>query len=287
MDSRIAAAEAVMQMDRYLRAELLKKDGVVQKKKLWENTFAKHQIDKRKGGGMFFLQDHIRAMVYSMLSAGVVWARVESGIDEATGQITQIDDLFHGYDVDYILSSSPRQFVDRIKEERLAGQYTEKQIIGLINTNIPKLIEIEQEYGNIDSCYRRYIIDDDISCLIRMLSSSESILKLSQMGEALNAEYLKNVGYDTAKPDRHIRRILGSKILGCSDKETVPVYETVTIVSEIAEVLGKSAAEVDYILWAYCATGYGEVCTLKGAKCSLCAVAPYCKTTNINKEKGV
>ena len=84
-------------------------------------------------------------------------------------------------------------------------------------------------------------------------------------------------GDDISKPDRHIRRILGSKYLGCSESEIVPIYEAFDIVAEIAAELGKPVAEVDYILWSYCANGYGEVCTLNKPKCEKCVVKEYCK----------
>lgn len=118
--------------------------------------------------------------------------------------------------------------------------------------------------------------------LIEKLSSSESFLKMNQMGEALNAEYLRNVGYDIAKPDRHIRRILGSKILGCSVWETVPIYDAMDIVQSIAESMGKHCAEIDYLLWMYCANGYGEICTIRNPKCDICVIREFC----IQKKEG-
>ena len=80
------------------------------------------------------------------------------------------------------------------------------------------------------------------------------------MAEALVSEYLRNVGYDLAKPDRHLSKIWGSTGLGCSDKAEVPPYEVIDIVAEIANIVGKGPAEVDYILWSACAKGYGEKC---------------------------
>lgn len=78
-------ADIVIQMDEQLRSDLLIKDGVIQEKKLWDNTYIKHQLDKRNSGGNFTLTDHIRAMVYSMLSSGTRWERIEKGIDIETG----------------------------------------------------------------------------------------------------------------------------------------------------------------------------------------------------------
>ena len=77
---------------------------------------------------------------------------------------------------------------------------------------------------------------------------------------------------------RHIRRILGSKILGCSKYETVPIYEAMDIIQSIAEQMGKHCAEVDYLLWMYCANGYGEVCTVRNPKCDICVIRNICNS---------
>lgn len=271
-------AEIVVQMDKQLRNDLFYKNDVIQEKKLWENTYIKHQIDKRNNGGIFTINDHIRALVYSMLSSGIVWKRVEKGIDIKTGRIKPIDDIFHNYDVDYILQCNPDQLADEIKNLGCASQSTRKQMKALVSQNIYKLIKYEKEYGSIDSYYRKFIEQDKtLKILVEQLADSKSENKFEEMAEALVAEYLKNVGYDIAKPDRHIRRILGSKILGCSEYEEVPVYEAFDIVAEIAQEINKPVAEVDYILWSYCANGYGEICTSKNPKCDKCVAKSVCK----------
>ena len=247
--------------------------------KLWEHSFVKKQIDRREHQETFTIEDHIRGMVYSMLSSGAKWDRVVDGIDDSTGKITPIDELFHNYDMEYILSGSSDFFTERIKEICGATQSTRKQMEALIKNNIPLLSKIENQYGSIDSCYKKYIAEDStLKGLIEKLSSPESFFKMNQMGEALNAEYLRNVGYDIAKPDRHIRRILGSKILGCSKYETVPIYEAMDIIQSIAEQMGKHCAEVDYLLWMYCANGYGEVCTVRNPKCDICVIRNICNS---------
>lgn len=263
-------AAVVAEMDKQLRSIL------TSPKMLWENTFIKHQLDKRSEGGTFYLSDHIRAMVYSMLSSGIAWERVESVTDFETGRIAPLDELFHQYDPDYILSCDPSNLCDGIKGLHLASQYTQKQMIALVDVNIQKLKAIEQEYGSVDTLYKKFIIDNDKSCLVWKLSASDSKMKFTQMGEALVAEYLKNIGYDTAKPDRHICRILGNNYLACSESENVPVFEALDIVADIAKELGKLAAEVDYILWSYCANGFGEICTVKNPKCDLCVAKTHC-----------
>lgn len=272
-----STAEVIKRMDEHLRNELLKKDGAIQREKLWENTYIKWQIDKRQSGGKFSTSDHIRAMVYSMLSSGIVWDRVSGHIDEATKQLTLIDEIFCQYDPEPLLHCEPEKLSNEIQKLHCASQYTAIQMQALIHINIPKLIQLETEHGSIDTFYQKFISEDfTLKSLVKALSAPRSGYKLAQMGEALVAEYLKNVGYDIAKPDRHIRRILGRKILGCSTHEVVPIFEAFDIVAALAKELDRPAAEVDYILWSYCANGYGEICTSKNPKCDICATNKHC-----------
>lgn len=265
MNSKIKdVANAVLKMEQYLIEN-------VQENKLWENTYIHEQIAKRKQGGNFELKDHIKAMVYSMLSAEKEWYLVQPHIDNG-----EVDTIFKGFCVDSLLKCKAETLTGQIKDIHCASRLTSRQMEAL-NVNINRLIGIEKQYGSVD-CFYQCLCEKDntYKMLICTLSSVGSPYKLQQMGEALVTEYLKNVGYDICKPDRHICRLLGCNVLGCSDKEVVPVYETIDIISAIARELGKPIAEVDYILWSYCANGYGGICTVDGKKCSDCVVKKYC-----------
>ena len=48
------------------------------------------------------------------------------------------------------------------------------------------------------------------------------------------------------------------------------------IIDEIAKELHKCSAEIDFILWSYCAKGYGEICTKRNPKCNLCVAKKNC-----------
>ena len=262
--------QAIKQMDGYLH------DQLQEKKKQWEHIFIQFQNTKRKSGGTFSIHDHIRAMVYSFLSAGISWERMESGIDLVTGRILSIDEVFHQYDPEYLLQCRPEELRDQVKHLGYASQYTRKQMTALVGTNIGKLQQLDEQYGGIDVYYHQ-LTDKGPSfkTLVRTLSTPKSKDKMAQMGVALVCEYLRNVGYDIPKPDRHVRRILGSERLGCSEHKIVPEFDIFDIIAELAEELGKPAAEVDYILWSYCAKGYGEICTAN-PKCEQCVVKGYC-----------
>lgn len=275
---KTAIYEVIEQMDKHLRTDRLKKDGVIQSEKLWENTYIRHQIDKRRDGGSFSVSEHIRAMVYAMLSSGIQWDRVAKDTDPDTRRIVPIDKAFFSYDADQILGHTPEQLRDGVKEIHCATPSTKKQMDALCSVNIPRLRDIEKQYGSVDAYYQELIkYDKSLKTLVVQLSMAGSIDKMEQMDVALVCEYLRNIGHDLPKPDRHIRRILGRDYLAFSDKKEVKPFEAFDIVVELAEKLGKSVAETDYILWAYCAKGFGGVCTKQDPECGGCVAKKYCK----------
>ena len=271
----------IAELETYLNLQFGKPDDENSQKKLWKNTYIYHQIQKRKQGGKFTIQDHIRGMVYSMLTSGISWNRIVSEIDVNTGEIPSIDEVFCYYNPEALLSIS----VDSIKE-KICGTYGKgqyncriQQIDDLLlgngkeKSNIQKLMEWEEKYTSIDCLYQKWLDEDSTyKKLIKNLSGS-SDYKLKGMGVPLTAEYLRNVGYDISKPDRHIIRILGKERFNCLESagESTAMYEAMDIVCEIAKEMNRSVAEVDYILWSYCASGYGEICG-KIPKCDLCCL---------------
>lgn len=250
--------------------------------KQWNECFIKKQIEKRKAGKSFTLQEHIRAMVYSMLSSGNTWADVAKKTDTATGCIPTVDKIFCDYNIGKLKKCTPKQLRDDIKAIHCATQTTLQQMTALLSVNIDKLCSIEKEFGTVDTYYQKFIkIDDTLKTLIIVLSATGSPAKLEQMNIALVCEYLRNVGYDIPKPDRHICRILGSDYLGFSDKNIVPEFEAFDLVVRLAEQTGKSVAQTDYILWSYCAKGYGEICRKNKNNCNICTVKRICNTNMI------
>ena len=90
--------------------------------------------------------------------------------------------------------------------------------------------------------------------------------KLPSFGVPLAAEALKNLGFDVAKPDRHILRAMGSfglvRFNRWSDrsKNKPPttltkseLYETMASVEEVAMNAGKHVGFVDNAIWLLCA----------------------------------
>lgn len=266
--------DIVLAMEKHLKNDILKNAQW----KLWDNNFINKQIERRNKDETFTLKDHIRAMVYSMLSSGASWDRISKDIDPDTKGIISVDKVFCDYDTEQLLSYTPEQLKEAVKDIGCGTLSTRKQMKALLSANIPKLLKLEKEYGTVDTYYQKFIeLDSTLKTLVTALSSLESKDKLVQMDIALVCEYLRNVGYDIPKPDRHLCRILGSDYLAFSNEQTVPPFEVFDIVVKLAEMTGKCNAEVDYILWSYCADGYGEICRKDKPKCNLCIAINDCK----------
>lgn len=262
---------AVEQIDMYLRNAFPEED-----ERRWENSYFVQQQKIRKQCGTFPVSEHIRAMVYAQISSGIAWERRRDAKGNYKNK-DRIDHLFREYNPNKLLKCRPEELYEGLREMKCSGQRTERQMRGLIETNIEKMLKLEQQYGSVDAYYSQYIPEDsDMKKLIRRLSTGKDGEKYAEMGEALTAEYLRNIGYDAATPDRLVRRILGSRRFGCSNHIFVPVYETFQIIERIAHMMKKSVSEVSYLLWAFCAKGYGEICQVKHPMCDVCIVSRYC-----------
>ena len=148
---------------------------------------------------------------------------------------------------------------------------TRKQMRAL-KGNIEVLEKIEKEYGSVDN----YVTGLSPDIVVKSLSKPNSGYKLEMMGEALVWEYLRNVGVDGVKPDTHVRRFLGGNRMGeplvASPASIEDVYRQVEILSEETGLL---KAEIDNLIWSFCAEGYGEICTVK-PHCDRCPIKSKC-----------
>ncbi len=206
-------------------------------------------LDKK---GSLELNDHVKAMVLSMLSNMREWKPIEENL-------SLLEAIFCGYDAALLSDKDGDELVEQIKKEKCGNLRIGSQMTRL-SENIAVLEKINREHGSIDAFYA----SADKYELVALLSDMKSNCKLHEMGIPLVCEYLKGVGIPLVKPDRHVCRIIGR--LGFS--ETIPAgeIETLRICDEIAQKLGISHAKLDTILWQY---GVKE-------KCGICGDEPEC-----------
>lgn len=257
-DQRILLTSVRKEEDyRYL---LVMRDFLRASGKLYSTTFPQLVIQRHQGK-VFSFQEHLRGLIYAQLSAHAQWHHIAQ-------KLPQVDALFFHYDVPAILAKEGSYFTTGLKQLSCASQCTNRQMNHL-KENIAMLQKIVSEYGSMDT----YISSVPPEELVRDLSAGRH--KLYGIGPALAWEYLRNVGIDGVKPDIHVCRFLGSSRMGESDQAQASPSEAVNIVRKMSAQLDLPMVEINSIIWSYCASHYGEICTAT-PHCGSCVVRSYC-----------
>lgn len=235
----------------------------LQAKGLGYTTSLTEEIQRRKEGKQYGIADHIRGIVYSMLTNQTKWYRVEPHLPE-------IDKLFFDYDPKLILQTPPSQFYEGLRRFKCGNISTRAQMEALPD-NVKTLQKIEQDFGSVDA----FITAEPPEVIVGKLSGGKSPYKMKMLGEALAWEYLRNVGIDGAKPDTHLRRFLGADRMGQGENSPATVGEVNEQVAKLSETTGLSKIEIDNLIWSFCADGFGEICTAT-PHCHSCPIHSYC-----------
>ena len=218
-----------------------------------EGHSVKSYID-RVGGKVFTLEEHIEAMMLSLLSANRPWKQIWDNKDK-------LKEVFHNYDITYLQETSPKVLMDSVCSIGCGNRAIMRQMQG-VSGNVNILLRINDIVGleNLVTRNSPY----DVSNLL-----SSGYYKLNGFAQTLALQYLRNVGIDTCKPDVHIRRILAR--IGIIPYEDCPVSTVLFAMEQLSEDLGRPITLINEIVWAYGATGYGEVCT-KVPRCYECNI---------------
>ncbi len=224
------------------------------------------QIAIRKEGKQYSIREHIRAMIYSMLSNQTKWHRIEP-------HLTEIDDLFFNYDPVALKSATGEYFTCKLFEIK-CGNISTKSQMNALSYNIYIFESIEKGYGSLDE----FVTSKPAYEIVQKLSSNGSPYKLKMLGEALAWEYLRNVGIDGAKPDVHLCRFLSGNRMGKGNHSPASTKEVYSTVGGLSQETGLTMTEIDNYIWSYCADGYGEMCTAE-PHCRDCKLRQYCNYT--------
>ncbi len=225
--------------------------------------------EKRKKGKVFSFEEHISGMIYSLLSAQTKFKIIQSNREN-------IDKLFFNYDSKKILDKEYEYFLDGLEKIK-CGSRVRKAQMKVLHDNINTMLEITKEYGSMD----KFVTSEPILEIIKKLADSNSKYKLKQMGTALVCEYLKNVGMDCAKPDVHMKRILGCNRLGWSKLAEATNSEVYSAFESLSKETETHIADIDYFFWLYCSDGNAEICTAN-PKCDKCVLRTECNRNGLS-----
>lgn len=188
-----------MKRDSKLIISLIEKtleNNGINAKSLIDDMAHMKSIEIRKKGYDFSFEEHINGLVFSQLSNQRPWKPIEQN----RGNIVEI---FRGFNKEYILQTDPHTFVDKLLQLKCGNRAIKKQMESL-KYNISVFKKIENDFLSLDN----FVVSSNAHNIARELAQGKKY-KLKQIGYALAFEYLRNVGVDAAKPDIHIKRILG------------------------------------------------------------------------------
>ena len=123
---------------------LTKIESMLQERHIsFDNLTHLEWIQQRAEGKSFSMSEHIRGMIYSLLSNNRPWEQIEENIE-------RIDKIFFYYDKDKILNTSSDYFTEQIQLIKCGNRNIKKQMNAL-HDNIHKLERIEKEFGTLDN----------------------------------------------------------------------------------------------------------------------------------------
>ncbi len=236
---------------------------LVERGQLFSDYSLCQRVQEREEGKHFTFQEHVRGLVYALLSNQTKWIRIAPHLNE-------IDELFRNYDPSFLRDTEGSYFAEGLFRLKCGNVRTRDQMDALAD-NVRLMERLQARYGSMDA----YVTSAPAYRIVKNLSDPSSAHKLKMIGEALAWEYLRNVGIDGAKPDTHLRRFLGNARMGNARDETATPEEALRQVDELAAATGLRLVEIDNLIWSYCADGYGEICTAS-PHCEKCVIRKYC-----------
>lgn len=178
---------------------------------------------------------------------------------------------FHNWDIRWIASLSEQ---DILTVAELPGVIGNKPKLRGVVSNAKRVCDIVSDHGS----FGEYLCSfDSVKRLAKDLSS-----RFSYLGPVTTEDFLRNIGFDTAKPDRHLQRWLGR--MGIIDS-SASSDEVINMLYDIAEAADMSRAHVDSAIYLFCADrsdvlAEGGICGAE-PKCERCPVTDLCGHTEV------
>ena len=227
--------------------------------------FGQVRAVQQRSRGLVWSDDQVfEAILRAVLSSNTVWSRVER-------VLADLSELFDSFSLEKYASYSDTtidsRFVPWFKVRR-AGSVSLRG--GLLNLARAAriLLRHSQRHGSADHYFTSLVhrcVGDAKQAAMRLGGQGE--YKLPSLGVALAAEALKNLGFDVAKPDRHVMRALGSFGLvqfnrwthtpGGREPPRSPsgqkLLKVMTVAEQIVEAAERPVVFVDNAIWLLCA----------------------------------
>ena len=219
-------------------------------------------VEARAAGREWSDDDTFRGLLLAVLSNNTDWSKIERVRPD-------LAKLFSDFSLNSYADLPACEIGDRILPwflQRKAGSMTlRKDLVNLIDS-ARLLSEYSRIHGTAEAYFTSLVrkFDDDPK-KAALLLGSRGEYKLPAFGVALAAEALKNLGFDVAKPDRHVTRAVASfglvEFRNWPDRggRTAPPLSSrksylavMGAVQNIANAAGMPVVMVDNAIWLLC-----------------------------------
>lgn len=184
----------------------------------------------------------------------------------------RMEEAFHGWNVEWISKLSAKD----IELLAQSGQVlAHRPKLNAVISNARIVIGLKSKYGS----FGKYLT----SFKSPILRSTELANRFAYLGEVTTEDFLRNIGFDTAKPDRHLTRWL-ERMLAIDSATPGKVLEVIYLIAETAKL---SYSKYDAIMYLFCADrndvlANGGVCG-KIPNCGLCPITALCPFNKVSK----
>ena len=219
-------------------------------------------VRDRDAGRTWRDEEVFKELLMAVLSSNTEWSKIERIQVELEG-------LFCGFSLEAHAGRSREEISNRLvpwfKERKAGSVALKRNLVYLINA-ARKLLNYSRTHGAADGFFTSLVrrCDDDPKQAALCLGRPGEY-KLPSLGPALAAEALKNLGFDVAKPDRHIMRAAGAFGLvhferwrdrrgtrAPASTSRSLLLQVMTEVERIAEAAEERVALVDNAIWLLC-----------------------------------
>ena len=144
----------------------------------------------------------------AVLSSNTDWSKIERIQPD-------LEELFSGFGLKRYSKLTDREIRNRVLpwfKERKAGSVSLRGSLVRLTKSAHLLSEHSRTHGTAEAYFTSLMqqLDGDPKRVALALGSENSEYKLPAFGVPLAAEALKNLGFDVAKPDRHVTRAVAS-----------------------------------------------------------------------------
>ena len=242
-------------------------------------------VERRLAGRTWSDDEVFKGVLLAVLSANTDWSKIE----KIMGGLA---DLFSGFGLESYATLSSAEIDGRILPWFLAqkaGSRSLGQNLHRLRGAARILLEHSRAHGTADDYFTSLLhrCDGDPKRAALHLGGNTRY-KLPSLGVALAAEALKNLGFDVAKPDRHINRaVLSFGLVRSSrweetrderdERATLDsnsrkfLLAVMTAMQEIAEAAGEPVVLVDNAVWLLCAKSGLHLTNTQLAELAPCA----------------